>query len=251
MRNRLVIAGLLAAAPHVQAQFPAIPAPGVVVESLPAFDSPNGALLRPGSLTYALALTKPDGSIEPLGTRTVTVSDATLGGTPGWLIDDARRGSAVETTDSVYVRRGDLAPERWMATIGRAQLGASFTRDTVFGAVDSYRGRSSFTLAVPRGALLSAGMTERIIELLPLRAGYRAGAVLVLVGGEAPRVEQAEIAVDREERVRIDTREVECWLVTLRAGALEQRLWVSREGARVVRTEQAVPGGMLTSVLLP
>ena len=251
MKISLAMLASLALATHMHAQVPVIPAPPVVVESLPAFDPPNGALLRPGLLTYVLTLTKPDGSLAPLGTRTVTVSDATLGGMAGWLIADARQGTAVETTDSVYVQRGDLAPERWMATIGRAQLGTTFTRDTMFGAVDSYRGRSSFTLAVPRGAMLSAGMTERVIELLPLRAGYRAGAVVMLLGGERPRVERAEIAVEREERIQIGNRDVQCWLVALRSEALEQRLWVSRDVARVVRTEQAVPGGVLTSVLLP
>ena len=136
MQISLAIVASLALATHMHAQVPVIPAPPVVVESLPAFDPPNGALLRPGLLTYVLTLTKPDGSLAPLGTRTVTVSDATLGGMAGWLIADARQGTAVETTDSVYVQRGDLAPERWMATIGRAQLGTTFTRDTMFGAVE-------------------------------------------------------------------------------------------------------------------
>ncbi len=218
---------------------------------MPAFERPNGALLRPGTLTYAITLTRPDGLSTPLGTRTVTVSETTLGGSAGWLIDDTRRGTAVETSDSVYLVRADLTPERWTATIGRAQLGASFTRDTMFGVMDTYRGRSSFALSLPPGALLSAGMTERIIELLPLRLGYHAGAALLLLGGEYPHATPAEILVDREERVSVGARSADCWVVTLRAGAREQRLWVSRDGARVVRTEQTVAGGTLTSALLP
>ena len=167
----------------------------VVVDSLPVFERPNGALMRPGSLSYVLSLTKGDGQVIPLGTRTVTVSDATLGGTPGWLVAEARLGTAVESTDSVYLTRADLAPERWSATIGRAQLGASFSRDSVFGAIETYQGRSSFAMAVPPGALLSAGMVERLIELLPLHVGYRASASLLLIDGASPRYLPAEIVV--------------------------------------------------------
>lgn len=247
MSVRAVSFGLVALIAHAAAARAQV----VGADSLPAFERPNGALLRPGVLTYALSLTAPSGQTTALGTHVVSVTETTLGGTPGWLIDDARRGTAVETSDSVYVKRADLAPERWMATVGRAQLGASFTRDTMFGAVDSYRGRVSFTLAVPSGALLSAGMTARIIELLPLRAGYRAGAALLLLGGEGAHAQPAEIAVDREERITVAGGSFECWVVALRAGVLEQRFWVAKSGARVVRTEQAVAEGMLTAVLQP
>jgi hypothetical protein len=223
----------------------------VVLDSLPAFERPNGALMRTVSLRYALSLTKRDSQVVPLGTRMVTVSDAMLGGTPGWLIAEARLGTAVETTDSVYLARADLTPERWSATIGRAQLGASFTRDSVFGAIDTYRGRSSFAMAVPAGALLSAGMLERVIELLPLRIGYRAGASLLLVDGATPHYLSAEIVVDREDRAPLAGGVTECWVVSIRAAGMEQRLWVSKSDSRVVRTEQSLSDGVLASVLLP
>lgn len=240
---RVALLALLAMAGTAQAQL-------VPADSLPPFERPNGALLRPGVLTYAISLIKPDGQSVALGSRTVTVSDATLGGTNGWLIADARRGTAVETNDSVYVMRADMTPERWTANVGKSQLGVSFARDSMFGGVDTYRGRSSFALAVPRGALLSAGMTERIVELLPLRTAYRAGASLVLLGPDLPRVVPAEISVDREERINVDGRSVDCWLVVLRAGAMEERLWIAKSGSRVVRTEQAVADGVLRSDLL-
>jgi hypothetical protein len=44
---------------------------------------------------------------------------------------------------------------------------------------------------------------------------------------------------------------VDCWVVTLRGGTLEERLWVSKEGARVMKTEQATGLGVLTAVLQP
>jgi hypothetical protein len=44
---------------------------------------------------------------------------------------------------------------------------------------------------------------------------------------------------------------VECWRVLLRTPATEERLWVARDGARVVRIEQLVAGGVLKSELQP
>ena len=43
----------------------------VMVDSVPAFEPPNGTLMRAGSLTYQLSLTTPQGQRVALGTRTV------------------------------------------------------------------------------------------------------------------------------------------------------------------------------------
>jgi hypothetical protein len=94
-------------------------------------------------------------------------------------------------------------------------------------------------------------MIERVVELLPLRVGYRAAATLLLVEDSSPRPVLAELRVDREERTDVGGRSVDCWLVALRAGALEERLWVAKDGARVVRTEQALAGGLLSALLQP
>lgn len=206
--------------------------------------------MRPGSLTYTLTLTAPDGRTVPLGTRVVSVTVASLGGMPSWLIDDARRGTAIETLDSVHVGRSDLSPARWSASIGRSRLAITISRDTMFGVVDSHRGRSSFVAEFPRGALLSAGMMERVIEMLPLRLDYRASASLLFVDGVAPRFVRADISVEREEHVSYAGSRVECWLVVLKAGGLEQRFWVSRERARIVRIEQATAAGIVVAQLM-
>ncbi|HEV7994470.1 MAG TPA: hypothetical protein VGP25_21790 [Gemmatimonadaceae bacterium] len=223
-------------------------APLVAPDSIAPFERPNGTLIHPALYVYQLSLIR-NGVQTPLGTRTVEVTDASAGGVPGWLIAERRTGSAVPTSDSLWVTRADLTPERWAATIDHAQLGVSFTRDSAFGAVQSYRGRASFAAAVPPGALLTGGMVERVIELLPLRDGYRAAASLLLFDLATPRALDAEIFVERSERTRIGSADVDCWVVTLRAGVLEQRLWVSRQSPRVVRTEQATAGGVLVGVV--
>lgn len=220
-------------------------------DSLPPFERPNGTLLRTGSLTYVLSLIRSTGDPIPLGTRTVSVSEVSAGGTPSWLIAESRNGTVLETTDSVTLTRADLAPVRWSATIGASRFAASFTRDSMFGGIDTYQGRASFGVATPPNALLSAGMVERIIEMLSLREGYKASAALLVIEGQAPRAMAAEILVDAIETVTVGSQLVECWRVVLRTAATEERLWIARDGARVVRSEQSLPSGVLRAELRP
>lgn len=214
------------------------------------FERPNATLLRPGTLVYQL-FTLRDTVRTPQGIRTVVVSESTVGGVPGWLVAESRTGTAVETSDSLYVTRVDLAPERWVAAAGRSRLAVSFTRDSMYGALQTYQGRSSFAAEVPSGALLTAGMIERLLELAPLGAGYRAAASLVQLDLGSPRVVPAQLAVLRDESVTLPDRIVDCWVVALRAGGSEERFWVSKDAPRVIKTEQVTSGGTLVALLQP
>ena len=109
---------MIATRAHAQVPVAASPTPPAV-DTLPSFERPSGALLRPGTLIYALSLIRPAGDTTPLGRRTVSVSEAIIGGVPSWLIAESRVGTVVETTDSVTLVRADLAPERWSASIGK------------------------------------------------------------------------------------------------------------------------------------
>ncbi|MEO7456654.1 MAG: hypothetical protein ABIY52_10360 [Gemmatimonadaceae bacterium] len=239
---------MIAAPFSVAAQVAVTP---VVPDSVPAFQRPNGALLRPGVSAYVLTLAKPTGEVVPLGTQVVSVSEATLGGTPAWLIAESRTGTMITTSDSVWLNRADLAPERWSATNGTAMLGASFTRDSAFGALQGYQGRASFAVPVPANVLLSAGMVQRLLELMPLREGYRSTAMLFTVEGLAPSLVAADISVEGAERVNVGGRATDAWRVTVRAGPMERRYWIARDGARLLRTEQALPDGILSAMLQP
>jgi hypothetical protein len=247
----VVVASALPSALAAQATAAPVVTSPLSLDSLPPFERPNGALLRGGSLMYVLTLIRQNGDLIPLGTRTVSVSEVSAGGTPSWLIAEGRYGTVVETTDSVTVTRADLAPVHWSATIGTSRFAASFTRDSMFGGIDTYQGRASFGVATPSNALLSAGMVERIIEMLSLREGYKASAALLVVEGQTPRVLAAAIVVDAIETVTVGSQSVECWRVMLRTATTEERLWVARDGARVVRSEQLLPSGVLRAELRP
>jgi len=241
----------LCSAGAVAAQEPSGSPPGVVApaaDSLVPFERPVGVPMRTESLTYRLSLQR-DAGATSLGTRTVEVSESVLGGTAAWLITERRTGSAVATTDSLWLARADLAPIRWLGAIDRTQLAASFAHDSIFGAFQNYAGRSSFASSLLPGVLVTPGMTERIIEMLPLRMGYRAAASLLLVDMGTPRALPAEIAVEREERTRTPAGDADCWVVLLRAGAMQERLWVDKARRLVVRTEQTMPSGRLVGEL--
>ncbi|MDB4887944.1 MAG: hypothetical protein JWN79_3382 [Gemmatimonadetes bacterium] len=249
----LVLAALLACpagAQVIPGGPPNVP-PAMVADTVPApFERPNGSLLRPGTVTYDLSSSRA-GQLASLGTRTVQVSESTVAGMPAWLVTESRTGSAVATTDSLYLTRAELMPVRWSATSGRAVLGASFARDTAFGALQSYQGRASFTVGAAGSALVTPGMVERIVEMLPLHVGYHALASLLVVEMSAPRVQPAELVVDREEPLQLGDQVVACWVVTLRSGGAEEHLWVTKDSLRVVKTEQLIGGATLTALVHP
>ena len=230
---------------------PVVPPVASPADSIPPFARPNGTLLRQGTLTYRMQLIRSNGQATSLGMRTVVVSETSVAGVPSWLILETRSGTVVPTLDSVIVARADMSPERWAATIGSAQMAASFTADSVFGVLQTYQGRSSFVLGVPANVLLSAAHAERLLEMLPLREGYRANAAMLVVGGALPTILPAELRVERDEDVVVNGRRMPAWRVVLRSGAIEARYWVSRDGTRVVRTEQALPDGVMVGTLVP
>jgi hypothetical protein len=251
--SAVLTAAALAIAAPLLGQDSSTTAPGVVAPSAPTdtlvpFERPLGTPLRTGASTYRLSLLR-DAGPTALGERSVEVTETLLGGTPAWLIAERRTGTAVPTTDSLWLARSDLSPLRWTGTIDRTQLAASFAHDSIFGALQSYAGRSSFAAPTLPGVLVTPGMTERIVERLPLRAGYHAAASLLLVDTGTPRALPAEILVEREERVRTSAGEAECWVVMLRAGAMEERMWVEKGGKGVVRTEQTTSMGKVVSEL--
>lgn len=243
-------------------------APSAVTDSAGYFARPNGVLLQPGTTTYQLTLRRDTLSI-PLGVHTVAVSETMLAGTSDWLIAESRTGTAIETSDSLYLRHADLTPVRWTARNGVSRLAVSFTRDSLFAALQDYQGRGSFASALPAGALITPGMVDRLLELLPLGAGYRANATVVVIDSGVPRAVPATISVEGAEALTLSSAPVaaqpaadslvaprmivdqvaDCWLVVLRANSVEKRYWVSKPRQRVVKTEQVTSGGVLTEML--
>jgi hypothetical protein len=64
-----------------------------------------------------------------------------------------------------------------------------------------------------------------------------------------PRALPAELVVEREERIRTPSGDADCWVVVVRAGVMEERLWVDKARRIVVRTEQATAMGRVVGEL--
>ncbi|MBA3339446.1 MAG: hypothetical protein H0T54_06845, partial [Geodermatophilaceae bacterium] len=217
----LLLVALAASATRAQQPMPgAPPAPRDSLTSgprTPPFEAVNGTLLRTDARRYTLSLVRAAGAVS-LGVRTVTVVEGNAGGRPVWTLMEAREGTVVATYDTLQLARADLSPVRWSAVNGRALLGVSFSRDSMYGATLSYQGRSSFTAAVPPGVLVTPAMLERVVELLPLRDGYRTGATLLLVETGTMVPLAADIVVDGRDEIERDGGRDACWRVAIRSG---------------------------------
>lgn len=234
--------------PEARAEDRAV-APAAPLDSAGYFARPNGLLLPPGTSVFQLVLRR-DTTLVPLGTRTVSIAESSLAGVTDWLIAEARTGTAIVTSDSLHLHRPDLTPMHWTASNGLAQLAVSFTADSMFAAVQDYQGRASFAAGLPPGALITTGMVEAVLELLPLGAGYHTGASVVSIESGAPHAVPATIDVEREEQIPLGAQPVDCWVVVLRAGTLEKRYWVAKAPQRVLKTEQQTAAGVLTETLV-
>lgn len=222
--------------------------PTAITDSSGYFARPNGTLMHPDTAVYSLELRR-DTLLIPLGVRTVTVSASMMGGVPDWLVAESRTGTAIATYDSLHLHRADLTPMRWTARNGLSQLAVSFTTDSMFAALQDYQGRGSYAAGIPPGALVTPGMVDRILELLPLGAGYHTAASLVNIEAAGPQAVPATITVEGEEPVMLGTQAVDCWLVLLRTGTTEKRYWVQKVPQRVVKTERQSASGTVTEVL--
>jgi hypothetical protein len=256
----------------------AIP-PSAVTDSAGYFARPNGTLVRTDSAVYRLELRR-DTLVIPLGVRTVTVAESKLGGIPDWLVTESRTGTAIATYDSLHLHRADLTPMRWTARNGLSQLAVSFTTDSMFVALQDYQGRGSFAVGLPPGALITPGMVDQLLALMPLGADYRVNASMVVVDSGAPRAVAATISVEGQESVTLAPSvaplapvapvsatptaggvllagasppaagvAIDCWVVVLRTGAQEKRFWVAKSPQRVVKSEQQTSGGVLVELL--
>jgi hypothetical protein len=207
--------------------------------------------LRPARYVYELSMSR-DGGAQPLGWQTISVSGATYAGAPSWLILESRMGGGIPGLDSLIASRDALAPLHWGASTGLAKLAAEFTGDTLYGATSSPLGKRSLVAAAPRGVIASEGMLDELLQLAPLDYGWAANGTLLVADVSGTRLLAARLSAEREEEVTVPAGTFATWVVSLRTGQGEKRLWVSKEPRLVVKTAQALPqlnGAVLERVL--
>jgi hypothetical protein len=199
----------------------------------------DATAVRPARYGYELTLTR-DGITQPLGTQTISFSDAVYAGAPSWLILEARSGTGISGLDSLVVTRDGLVPLHWGTSTGLARLAAEFARDSLYGATSSPLGKRTVVGPAPRGAIASEGMLDGIMQLAPIEDGWILDATLVVADVTGTRLVAARLMVEREEEVTVPAGTFPSWVVSVRTGNAEKWLWVSKEHRMVVKSSQAL-----------
>lgn len=208
---------------------------------------------RPDTLARPDSIWVHDSLSVPIGGRTVSAAEATYQGVPAWLLLETRTTERGLAADSLLVRRDDLHPLHWGATLGPARLSAEFVSDTaLFGATSAPTGRRSVVTNVPAGALVSGAMLETMLRLLPLQAGWHDSTVSVSVTLGSDMLLPTTLSVVREDTVTVPGGTFDSWVVDARAAGAETLYWVSKQNPIVVRSIEALPspdGGRLVTEL--
>jgi hypothetical protein len=226
---RLAVLGALLYADAVAAQAPAdSAAPQLRIDA---------TALRPARYRYDVSITR-DGLTQPLGSQTITYSDATYAGAPSWLILESRFGTGMTGLDSLVATRDQLAPLHWGTSTGLARLAAEFARDTLYGATSSPLGKRSLIGAAPHGVIASEGMLDGLLQLAPIEYGWTANATLLVADLSGTRLLPARLSVEREEEVTVPAGTFPTWVVSLRTDSAQKWLWVSKDERIVVKSSQ-------------
>jgi hypothetical protein len=117
----------------------------------------------------------------------------------------------------------------------------------VFGAMTSPLGKQTLIFANRADLLVNPMAVDVILGALPLAAGFRDSASVLVVDAGGMAVAPATLEVEGEEHVTVPAGEYDCWVVSLDTERGAERLWLSKQGQLVVRAEQVLPqlGGAL------
>lgn len=231
---------------------------GAAGAQLPIGDS---AMRRPASATpgiqagqflYQTTLER-GASTTIIGTRTVTLSPATYGGAPAWLLLETRIGNGIFADDSLYLDAAGRRPIHWSSTLGEARVAAEFRGDTAYAGVTSPVGRRSMIIGLRGGALVNAAMLETVLRLSPLQTAWEDSTSMLSVSLGGNEVLPTRMSVIGDDRVRVPAGTFDCWVVAVHADPARGLYWVTKQNPIVVRSTIDVPtlgGAQLVNSLI-
>ena len=208
--------------------------------------------VQPAQFTYRLTLAR-DTVITLMGDQNVAISTQDYAGTPALLLARVGTEGVATVSDSLVVRRDDLRPLHWIASHGVARVAAEFTADSIYGASSSPLGRLNIVLPNRPDLLVNSTAVDAVLASLPLAAAWRDSAEMVLVDAGGAALTPVSLAVEGEEHVTVPAGDFDCWIVSLETERASARLWVTKVGQVVVRSEQILPeldGAVLSRVLV-
>jgi hypothetical protein len=190
---------------------------------------------------------------SPIGDQHFVITMVDYAGTPALMLArDGAQGVAA-MTDSLVVRRDDLRPLHWLGIHGVARVAVEFTTDSIFGAMTSPLGKQNVVIGNRGDLLVNLMAVDVIVGAVPLGAEWRDSATVLVVDAGGAAVAPATLAVEGEEQVTVPAGDFDCWIVSLETERGSERLWVTKLGQVVVRSEQVLPelgGATLSRVLV-
>ena len=208
--------------------------------------------IQPARFEYRLTLAH-DTIVTQMGDQSVAISTLEYAGTPALLLARAGTEGVASVSDSLVVRRDDLRPLHWIAAHGVARVAAEFTADSIYGASSSPLGRLNVVLPNRADLLVNSAAVDAALASLPLTAAFRDSAQMLVVDAGGATLTPVSIAIEGEEHITVPAGEFDCWIVSLETERASARLWVTKVGQVVARSEQILPeleSALLTRVLV-
>lgn len=208
--------------------------------------------IQPARFAYRLTLAR-DTITNEMGDQSVAISTLDYAGTPALLLARVGTEGVAALSDSLVVRRDDLRPLHWIASHGVARVAAEFTADSIYGASSSPLGRLNVVLPNRADLLVNSAAVDVALASLPLTAAFRDSAEMLLVDAGGAALTPVSMAIEGEERITVPAGDFDCWVVSLETERASARLWVTKVGQVVARSEQLLPeldGALLTRVLV-
>ena len=197
--------------------------------------------IKPFRRSYDIVVQSVD-STRIIGRRDVSFEEVAIAdSSQGWVLVESRTG-VVRSADTIFLSP-DLRPLRWRSAVGPATLDAVFTADSMSGTMRVGSAGGRVAIAIPPDLVASAAELEVLASLLPLGPAWSdsVNALEITFGGA--RVEHSELAVIAEDLVAIssETPPRSAWILSLRSGAKESRVWVDRKTGDVLKAQQLLP----------
>lgn len=199
-------------------------------------------IYRPLTVWHVDTVQTPDSTSMFVGERSVSVVDAMYQNAPSWLLLETRSTDRGYSADSLLVRRTDLHPLHWGATLSGSRLSAEFVGDTaLFGATSGPTGRRSVVATVPAGTMVSAAMLETYLRLFSYWPGWRDSTLSLSVTLGSDLLLPTELSVIGEQAVTVPAGTFDCWVIDARAGRASTRYWISKQDPTVVLSIVPLP----------
>jgi hypothetical protein len=179
--------------------------------------------------------------------RKVMTYVETVSETPeGYLIvgTNVRPDGAVFSVDSLTVSRGTLAPLRHADQGPQGRMSVRYVDGRLAGSSTDTAGIAAPVDLVVADGAFDYSLANRVINLLPLRAGY-AGVVIAhdIRRGPVP----LSFAVTGEEAVAAGESTTRAWVVEVDLGRAKARRWIAQDTRRDLRTQVSFPGGEMVA----